>query len=98
MDILSKGRDKLRAKGIAVASDLTERQNSIVQGYRRDGIHAYYIGSRLVSDNRFEPLAGNDWHEEDKDDDGDDDDISVTVRSEWPGVEESFGVYVASSG
>nr|KAG5704069.1 hypothetical protein BaRGS_017573 [Batillaria attramentaria] len=49
------------------------------------------------SDNRFEPLAGNDWHEEDKDDDGDDDDISVTIRSEWPVVEESSGVYVASS-
>nr|KAG5694009.1 hypothetical protein BaRGS_002463 [Batillaria attramentaria] len=35
-----------------------------------------------LSDNRFEPLAGNDWHEEDKDDDGDDDDISVTWSPE----------------
>nr|KAG5687901.1 hypothetical protein BaRGS_029898 [Batillaria attramentaria]KAG5699159.1 hypothetical protein BaRGS_014458 [Batillaria attramentaria] len=48
MAILTSGRDALRQKGVAVASDLTTSQSRTLKRYREDGINAYYKGDKLV--------------------------------------------------
>ncbi|XP_025113494.1 uncharacterized protein LOC112575716 [Pomacea canaliculata] len=48
LDILTKAREKLRVKGVTVASDLTERQQSIIKCYRDSGVRAFYRGDRLI--------------------------------------------------
>ncbi|PVD27797.1 hypothetical protein C0Q70_12970 [Pomacea canaliculata] len=48
IDIVRVAREKLRAKGVSVASDLTERQQSIIKCYRNSGVRAFYRGDRLV--------------------------------------------------
>nr|KAG5690995.1 hypothetical protein BaRGS_007342 [Batillaria attramentaria] len=53
LDILTKGREKLKEMDISVAGDLTERQQATLKRYRDSGIRAYYRGGRLV--------VGADW-------------------------------------
>nr|KAG5697420.1 hypothetical protein BaRGS_008846 [Batillaria attramentaria]KAG5700090.1 hypothetical protein BaRGS_029840 [Batillaria attramentaria] len=48
MDILTKGRTALKAKGVNVAGDLTTRQHQKIQEHRDRGLRAYYKGSKLV--------------------------------------------------
>ena len=40
MHVLTKGRDGLKRQGVAVAGDLTTRQQSIIKQYRNDGIRS----------------------------------------------------------
>ena len=60
MAILTKGRDALRQKGVAVASDLTTNQARTVRRYRDDGINAYYRGDRLVVGGPLRPRRSAD--------------------------------------
>nr|KAG5701748.1 hypothetical protein BaRGS_004350 [Batillaria attramentaria] len=48
MNLLTKGREALRRKGIAVSADLTTSQSQTLRKYRNDGINAYYKGDKLV--------------------------------------------------
>nr|KAG5701746.1 hypothetical protein BaRGS_004348 [Batillaria attramentaria] len=48
MNVLTKGREALRRKGIAVSADLTTSQSQTLRKYRNDGINAYYKGDKLV--------------------------------------------------
>ena len=59
MHVLIKGRDGLKRQGVAVAGDLTTRQQSIIKQYRNDGIRAYYKGNQLVVDGRLQPRPQN---------------------------------------
>ena len=47
MDILTKGRDVLKKKGVDVAGDLTSRQQARVKEYRDKGQRAYYRGNKF---------------------------------------------------
>ena len=40
MDILTKGREQLKRKGVRVAGDLTTRQQKVIKGYRDKGQRA----------------------------------------------------------
>nr|KAG5712679.1 hypothetical protein BaRGS_029734 [Batillaria attramentaria] len=59
MDVLTKGREALRRKGIAVSADLTTSQSQTLRKYRKDGINAYYKGDKLVVGG---PLRGRGRH------------------------------------
>nr|KAG5687403.1 hypothetical protein BaRGS_021616 [Batillaria attramentaria] len=48
MDVLTKGRTALKAKGVSVAGDLTTRQHRKIQEHRDRGLRAYYKGAKLV--------------------------------------------------
>ena len=48
MDILTKGREGLKKKGVTVAGDLTTKQQNTIQEHRNRGLRAYYKGNRLV--------------------------------------------------
>ena len=48
MDILTKGREGLKKKGVTVAGDLTTKQQNIIQEHRHRGLRAYYRGNKLV--------------------------------------------------
>ena len=50
MDVLTKGREGLKKKGVSVAGDLTTRQQATIQEHRNRGLRAYYKGNRLVID------------------------------------------------
>ena len=51
----AKRRDGLERHCIAVAGDLTTRQQNITKQYRDDGIRAYYKGNQLVVGGRLRP-------------------------------------------
>ena len=59
MHVLTNGRDGLKRQGVAVAGDLTTRQQSIIKQYRNDGIQAYYKGNQLVVGGRLQPRPQN---------------------------------------
>ena len=59
MHVLTKGRDGLKRQGVAVAGDLTTRQQSIIKQYRNHGIRAYYKGNQLVVGARLQPRPQN---------------------------------------
>ena len=48
MDILTKGREALKKKGVTVAGDLTTKQQDTIREHRERGLRAYYKGNRLV--------------------------------------------------
>ena len=48
MDVLTKGKVALKAKGVAVAGDLTRRQQATIELHRSKGKRAYYRGNKLV--------------------------------------------------
>lgn len=53
MNILKKGRGKLRAKGVTEAADLTERRREILMSHRERGVlqgrHTYYWWFLFIS-------------------------------------------------
>ena len=48
MAVLTRGKAELQRRKVTVSGDLTDRQRETVQEYRRQGLHAYYRGDRLV--------------------------------------------------
>ena len=48
MDVLTKGREALKKKGVTVAGDLTTKQQNTIREHRERGLRAYYKGNRLV--------------------------------------------------
>ncbi|PVD27368.1 hypothetical protein C0Q70_12525 [Pomacea canaliculata] len=48
MEVLTKGRNKLHERGVKVSGDLTARQREILREHRSQGLHAYYVGDRLI--------------------------------------------------
>ena len=59
MHVLTKGRDGLKRQGVAVAGDLSTRQQSIIKQYRNDGIRACYKGNQPVVGGRLQPRPQN---------------------------------------
>lgn len=48
MDILRKGREVLKKKGVTVAGDPTTKQQNVMPEHRERRLHAHYKGNRLV--------------------------------------------------
>ena len=48
MDVLTKGREALKKKGLTVAGDPTTKQQKPIREHRERGLRAYYKGNRLV--------------------------------------------------
>ena len=48
MDVLTKGREALKKKGLTVAGDPTTKQRNTIREHRERGLRAYYKGNRLV--------------------------------------------------
>ena len=48
MDVLTKGREALKKKGLTVAGDPTTKQQNTIREHRQRGLRAYYKGNRLV--------------------------------------------------
>ena len=61
MDILTKGKQQLKRKGVKVAGDLTTRQQKVIKDYRDRGQRAYYKGNKLVV---VGPLPPRGWNQD----------------------------------
>ncbi|KAL8560812.1 hypothetical protein ACOMHN_064097 [Nucella lapillus] len=55
LHVLTKGKEGLKREGIAVAGDLTSRQQGVIRQYRSEGVRAYYKGNKLAVGERFPP-------------------------------------------
>ena len=59
MDILTKGKQQLKRKGVWVAGDLTTRQQKVIKDYRDRGQRAYHKGNKLVVAGPLPPRRWN---------------------------------------
>ena len=59
MDILTKGKQQLKRKGVRVAGDLTTRQQKVIKDYRDRGQRAYSKGNKLVMAGSLPPRRWN---------------------------------------
>ena len=48
IDVLTKGREALKKKGLTVAGDPTTKQQKPIREHRERGLRAYFKGNRLV--------------------------------------------------
>ena len=66
MEVLAKGREKLREKGVKVAGDLTTRQKRIIKDHRDRGLHAHFKGDKLIVTGPINREPGSNTSHEDR--------------------------------